>query len=165
MTYTNKELEEAIFFYGGKLSQWYNCRFIINNIEYNCAEQYMMAEKARVFNDQNTLRDIMSTDDPRMQKSLGRKVKNFDKRIWDHFCYPIVLAGNFAKFKQNQDLKEYLLSTGNKVLVEASPYDTIWGIGLGIQDPLRLDQKNWRGQNLLGSAIMEARYWIRTQND
>ncbi|SHI57833.1 hypothetical protein SAMN02745163_00415 [Clostridium cavendishii DSM 21758] len=138
-------------------SQWWMSEFEIDNIVYCCAEQYMMAEKARLFNDEEVLEEILKTKEQGKIKALGRKVKNFNEEVWNKNKYDIVLRGNKAKFSQNEALKEYLLTTGNKVLVEASPYDRVWGIGLsadieGIENPLL-----WKGENFLGFALMEVR--------
>ncbi|MCD7801275.1 MAG: NADAR family protein [Ruminococcus sp.] len=117
------------------LSQWYNCSFTVDNITYNTAEQYMMSKKALLFHDIQTFERIMNADNPNQYKRLGRKVKDFDIKVWKSNRFNIVLDGNLAKFSQNQGLKDFLLSTKNRVLVEASPYDTIWGIGLSADTP------------------------------
>ena len=104
---------------------------------------------------------------PQADQGLGRKVRGFDQRVWDRFKYAIVLGGNWCKFSQNRDLREFLLSTGDSVLVEASPYDSIWGIRLSSSSPGAQDPMKWRGQNLLGFALMEVRDELRrvTQNE
>ena len=117
----------------------------------------MMAEKARLFNDEETLRKILSTDDPKEVKALGRLIKNFDQETWENNKYDIVVKGNYAKFSQNSKLKEYLLNTKNKILAEASPYDKIWGIGLDKNNENAYNPKTWEGENLLGFALMEVR--------
>lgn len=155
--------ETHLYFWGGYCSQWHRSKFIVEGIEYNCAEQYMMAEKARLFNDQESLYNIMLEYDPRNQKILGKNVRNFDKAKWDSVCRLIVYRGNLAKFSQNSGLCDWLLlDTGNLKLVEASPYDNIWGIGLNPCDPLRFDEKNWKGTNWLGEAIMQVRSDLMT---
>ena len=140
----------------GTLSQWQPSAFRIYD-DCCCAEQYMMAEKARLFGDTAIEGEIMATDDPKRMKSLGRRVANFDATLWDKAKYSVVLDGNYAKFTQDETLREYLLSTTGKVLVEASPMDTIWGIGLSSANPKAADPAQWRGQNLLGFALMEVR--------
>lgn len=117
----------------------------------------MMAEKARLFGDEKIRTEILSISDPRTCKALGRKVKNFDKAVWDKNKEDIVRNGNFEKFMQNDTLRNFLLSTGEKVLVEASPTDRVWGIGLGKNNPDALDPQKWRGQNLLGFTLMAVR--------
>jgi hypothetical protein len=129
----------------------------IDGIEYNCCEQYMMHQKALTFGDTETAELIMKAKHPKDQKALGRQVKNFDKAKWDTVSIGIVYKGNYAKFSQNVELADELLATGNKIMVEASPYDTIWGIGMGEKEPGINDPANWRGLNLLGWSIMLVR--------
>lgn len=131
-------------------------RSMIENT-YNCAEMYMMARKARLFNDKETYTKIRNTKSPKEQKQLGREVKRFDFDIWNKHCQDIVYEGNLAKFSQNEWLKQKLLDTGDAILVEASPVDKIWGIGLAPDDPRALDEDQWQGQNLLGKALMRVR--------
>lgn len=159
---------ELLLFYGHKvtekiteacLSQWYPCQFAVDGVTYTSAEQYMMAEKAKLFGDEEIRAEILNTSDPRKCKALGRKVRNFEKSIWDQNKQTIVIRGNREKFLQNDDLKQFLLSTGDKVLVEASPTDRIWGIGLGKNNPDALDPAKWRGRNLLGFALMTVRQY------
>jgi len=149
------------------LGQWQPSAFFLDGDRYSCAEQYMMAEKARLFADNDAEHRIMATDDPATMKRLGKQVHGFDPAVWDQAKYPIVLNGNYAKFTQDDLLRRYLLSTGDAVLVEASPLDTIWGIGLGAANERLADPSRWRGQNLLGFALMEvrdeiARVWANT---
>ena len=158
-----KTNNDYVFFYGGPFSQWYNCWFEIDKIKYNCAEQYMMASKARCFKDVETLAKILRSLSPETQKKLGRRVKNYNEEIWDKVRYYFVVKGNYAKFSQNKELKEALLSTENKILVEASPYDCIWGIGLSLENPDKFDESKWRGTNLLGKALMEVREKIKIE--
>jgi len=160
---------KAIYFWGhqpsksgsiGKscLSQWWSCDFIDNNgNKYSSTEQWMMAEKARVFSDPAILEDILNTDNPKQVKVLGRKVSFFDNEVWSKRAYDIVVEGNLLKFGQNKVLKDYLLSTEDATIVEASPYDKIWGIGMKQDDEGIEDPKNWKGENLLGFALMEVR--------
>ena len=139
------------------LSQWWKSDFYIDIDKYCCMEQYMMAEKARLFNDDEILTKIMKSNDPKQIKELGRKVRNFTEDEWEKKRYSIILNGNFAKFLQNEDLKQFLLGTKNKVIVEASPYDKIWGIGMALEDKDINNFLIWKGQNLLGFALMEVR--------
>lgn len=144
----------VLFWEGDEIPcQWYPSNFVVAGIEYNCAEQYMMAQKAIIFGDEDTLEEIMDTDDPSEQKRLGRIVQNFDEDQWNEVALDIVVEGNYAKFSQNPELREWLLSTGDKILVEASPYDRIWGVGLRESDPRILDKEQWRGTNWLGEAL------------
>lgn len=149
------------FFYGGICSQWLPCEFEVDGVKYNCAEQYMMACKARVFNDEESLQKIMEADHPRDQKALGRKVKNFNEAAWNRVARDFVYEGNYAKFTQNEGLKLDLFSTGDALLVEASPYDKIWGIGMGEFDDDRHDPAKWKGTNWLGEVITKVREDIR----
>lgn len=142
-------------------SQWYDVYFEIDGIQYHTAEQYMMASKARLFGDEDTLNKIMNVATPSVYKKLGKKVKGFESTMWNEKKLDIVVEGNKAKFEQNPDLKEYLLSTNNAILVEASPYDTIWGIGMDRKTALDSRVEDWKGENLLGCALMEVRDWLR----
>lgn len=147
-------------------SQWWREDFFSVVNSYFCMEQYMMAEKAGLFEDQEIREQILKCDDQKQIKALGRKVKGFDQKVWDNFKYSIVLNGNWCKFSQNRLLREFLLSTGEDVLVEASPYDGIWGIRLSASAPEAKNPQKWQGQNLLGFALMEVRDELRrvTQN-
>lgn len=138
-------------------SQWWKCGFRVEDVEYSCAEQFMMAEKARMFGDEKMLAEIMKASHPKEMKSFGRAVSGFDKEAWDGACYEIVKKGNMAKFSQNPDLLDFLLGTKNRILVEASPRDRIWGIGMGKANPDAECPLKWRGTNLLGFALTEVR--------
>lgn len=142
-------------------SQWYDCRFEVDGILYHTTEQYMMASKARLFGDDEMLQKIMEASTPFDYKKLGRKVRGFVAEEWDARKYDIVVKGNKAKFSQNPVLKEFLLSTGDSILAEASPYDTIWGIGLCREDAQTGGVEQWQGENLLGCALMEVRDWLK----
>lgn len=142
-------------------SQWWKSDFVIDGDKYCCMEQYMMAEKARIFDDEEILDRILESRNPREIKALGRKVRNFDQEVWENSRYSIVLIGNYNKFIQNEELKEFILGARNRVLVEASPYDKVWGIGMAqdnenIENPFR-----WKGINLLGFALIEIRDEIK----
>lgn len=150
-------MEKFTFFWGGEFSQWYPSFFTIDGIEYNCAEQYMMAKKAMLFKDDETLKKIMNTTSPRDQKIYGREVKNFNVDVWNANCKQFVKEGSFAKFTQNEDLKKVLFASAGTTLVEASPKDKIWGIGLHESDPRVQDRKTWEGTNWLGEILTEVR--------
>jgi ribA/ribD-fused uncharacterized protein len=139
------------------LSQWWKSDFSIETDEYCCMEQYMMAEKAKLFEDKDVLEEIMKSRYPKQIKELGRKVRNFDDEVWKKKRYSIILNGNYSKFIQNDGLKQFLLQTKNRVIVEASPYDRIWGIGMSADDKAINNPLEWKGQNLLGFALMEVR--------
>ena len=160
-----KITDKYVFFWGELYSQWYAADMIIDGLKYNCCEQYMMYQKALLFNDIETADMIMQTKSPKIQKEYGRSVKNFDKNIWDDICYDIVYKANFAKFSQNKELLKELLSTGDKILVEASPYDKIWGIGLGENHVGIENPENWMGLNLLGKAITEVKNDLLNKNN
>ena len=151
------ETDRFVLFWGGWPSQWHPARFVVDGVEYNCCEQYMMAEKARVFGDADVLANILKSESPRAQKAFGRKVRGFDEARWAAVCRGVVYAANLAKFTQNAGLRRKLLATGDKTIVEASPVDRIWGIGLAADDERASDPERWRGPNLLGFALMEAR--------
>ncbi|MBR9859421.1 NADAR family protein [bacterium] len=142
-------------------SQWYPAQFSIDGNTYSTAEQWMMAEKARLFQDQEIYREILQTSNPGKAKDLGRKVKNFDQGVWEANRIQIVIKGNLAKFSQNKELKEFLANTGDRVLVEASPVDYIWGIGLSQDEEAAQDPRKWQGPNLLGFALMEVREQLK----
>lgn len=139
------------------LSQWWLSSFEAEGVTYSCMEQYMMASKARLFHDEDITPEIMSARSQKTIKDLGRKVKHFDSRVWDENKFSIVYRGNMLKFSQNQEMKEYLLSTKDRILVEASPYDTVWGIGLSAEDEKAEVPPKWKGENLLGFALMQVR--------
>lgn len=138
-------------------SQWFVAPFQIGGITYPTAEHYMMAGKARLFDDQTVFKEILTASDPDMVKRLGRKVKNYDEPTWVEHRFQIVVDGNYAKFSQNPKLKQYLLSTADKIIVEASPLDRIWGTGLAQDHPDSNNPQLWQGLNLLGFALMEVR--------
>ena len=148
-------------------SQWWIEEFWFITHSYCCMEQFMMEQKAKLFGDEEIRQQILESQEPNQIKSLGRKVRCFDQAIWDKAKYSIVLNGNWCKFSQNPDLSHFLLSTGDSVLVEASPYDAIWGIRLSADAPDAQNPLKWRGQNLLGFALMEVRDELRliTQNE
>lgn len=138
-------------------SQWYQSSFKIDDVLYPTAEHFMMAEKARLFGDNEMLEKILAAPGPNEAKSLGRKVKGFDQQKWEENCIDIVVRGNTAKFSQNSKLKYWLIGTAPQVLVEASPVDPIWGIGLHREDERAKDPHQWPGKNLLGFALMNVR--------
>lgn len=145
-----------VLFWGGVFSQWYTHNMVIDGVTYNCCEQYMMAEKARLFGDAESLEAILKQKDPRKQKALGRGVKDFNPYMWDKVSRDVVFRANLAKFS-DPEMKKYLMSFGNEEFVEASPYDKIWGIGLSENDEDALDKTKWQGTNWLGEALMLVR--------
>lgn len=141
----------------GYLSNWYPSKFEINHITFSSMEQYMMYQKACLFEDQTIADEVLETDNPGKIKALGRKVSGYDDLIWSGIRQIIVYNGLIEKFSQNEDLRKLLLATGNAVLAECAVMDRIWGIGLGMSDDDRFDLHKWKGQNLLGFALMEVR--------
>ncbi len=145
----------------GCLSQWYQSHFFSVVNHYCCMEQFMMYHKAQLFGDEEMMQQILASKDPKKIKALGQKVRNFDETAWSEAKYSIVLNGNYKKFSQNPRLKNFLLQTGDKILAEASPYDGVWGIKMSESDENVQNPLNWRGQNLLGFALMEVRDVLR----
>ncbi|WP_141582085.1 NADAR family protein [Actinomadura sp. WMMA1423] len=152
-----------LFFWGhqtpgrGYLSQWWPSPFTLGGVTYATAEHYMMAEKARLFGDEETAAAIVAASHPGRAKELGRRVHDFDERAWRDNRVTIVTKANEAKFGQNGELRDYLLGTRDRILVEASPLDRVWGIGLAADDPRAEDPAAWLGENLLGFALMTVR--------
>lgn len=139
------------------LSQWYAAPFEVDGIEFLTAEHYMMYRKARLFDDSDAAEKVMQADTPGEAKKIGRTVKGFRQEEWDKHCIEIVIQGNISKFGQNKEILRYLLATKNKVLVEASPCNKMWGIGLGCHATGIGNPSAWKGKNLLGFALMDAR--------
>jgi ribA/ribD-fused uncharacterized protein len=142
-------------------SQWFPATFVLDGTPYLTAEHYMMAQKARLFNDQQNLDAILQCATPVEAKKLGRQVLHFDHTLWNAHCFDYVVQGNIGKFAQNPALKMFLLNTKERVLVEASPRDRIWGIGMGSNNPNACNPEQWRGKNQLGFALMAARDVLR----
>lgn len=146
-------------------SQWYPSPFVVDNKTYQTAEHWMMAEKARLFKDFEIEEQIIKSQVPGHVKDLGRQIKGFDEETWVNNRFDIVVKGNLFKFIQNEELKEFLLQTHDRVIVEASPVDSIWGIGLS-KDSKDIENPNaWKGLNLLGFALMEVRERIRRMEE
>ena len=139
------------------LSQWYSSVFKHSNISFPTAEHFMMYRKAELFGDAEISSNILKADSPGEAKALGRKIRAFDETAWREFRWDIAVNGNYAKFSQNEPLREYLLATGSRVLVEASPVDPIWGIGLDYKTAIHRHPSEWKGENLLGFVLMEVR--------
>lgn len=138
-------------------SQWYEASFIVEGQRYATAEHFMMAEKAALFGDNTTRAQVLQAPNPGAAKALGRQVRDFDETVWLQHRFSIVVRANEAKFAQNPELRQFLQQTGTRILVEASPVDRVWGIGLA-QDDEKIHNPNlWRGLNLLGFALMQVR--------
>lgn len=170
--FDKEEKMKFIFFWGHRkkkdgsigqscFSQWWEQTFEVDGHSYPSAEHWMMAGKARLFKDSAILEQIYSADSPGAAKALGRKVKNFDPATWEAHRYGIVCQGNLHKFQQHESLKNYLLNTNDRILVEASPVDPIWGIGMAATEDQITNPHSWKGLNLLGFALMEVRDLLR----
>lgn len=151
------EQERFTFFWDGHFSQWHPSIFVIDGITYNCAEQFMMAEKAKTFSDAGALALIMGTSDPRSQKAYGRGVKGYIDSVWKAKCQASVYKGSHAKYTQNNNLLAFLEATKGTTLVEASPKDDLWGIGLRESDPRAKNRATWLGPNWLGEELTKLR--------
>ena len=138
-------------------SQWFPSEFTVDGIRYYTAEHWMMAEKARLFDDKRILASILKNTSPAEVKKLGRRIQNYDEAAWQAVRFEAVIKGNIHKFEQNPNMKACLCDTGNKIIVEASPYDNIWGIGLHATDAAAQTPRFWQGTNLLGFALMHVR--------
>ncbi|MEV5317820.1 NADAR family protein [Streptomyces sp. NPDC052687] len=147
------------------LSQWWPAPFTANGVEYATAEHWMMAAKARLFGDAEAERRVLAAAHPAEAKKAGRLVRGFDEGVWERERFGIVVEGSVRKFAAREELRHYLLGTGERVLVEASPVDRVWGIGLAADDEAAADPERWRGLNLLGFALMEARDRLRAGGD
>jgi ribA/ribD-fused uncharacterized protein len=161
---------DYLFFYGHApksarlgsecLSQWFPAPFVVGATTYPTAEHYMMAAKAELFGDLETREQILAAPSPHDAKELGRLVRNFDSDVWTKHRFDIVVTSNYKKFSTHPALGEYLLSTAPRVLVEASPYDKVWGVGLAKSDVRISIPRFWEGPNLLGFALMKVRSYF-----
>lgn len=141
----------------GYLSNWYLSPFVLNGVSYSSMEQYMMHQKAICFRDLDSASKILTTDDVSLIKEYGRNVKNYDDHFWNGVRQIVIYEGLKAKFLQNPSLRKMLKETGDSLLAECAVRDTIWGIGLSMTDSSRFDPSKWKGQNLLGYALMKVR--------
>ncbi|WP_431932463.1 NADAR family protein [Micromonospora sp. RP3T] len=141
----------------GCLSQWWPAAFTVDGREFATAEHWMMWHKATLFDDHAIAERVLAATHPHRAKALGRQVRDFDEAVWVARRREVVVAGSVAKFGQHEPLRRFLLGTGDRVLVEASPTDRVWGIGLTADDPRAAAPATWRGENLLGFALMAAR--------
>lgn len=160
------ETDDYVFFWAGPFSNWESCYFYWSvggiGAKFNCSEQAMMAAKANLFGDTESQRAIMRSHDPAEQKAFGRQVRGYVEDEWVKVREEISDSFLLRKFYQNPELKQILLDTGDKIIVEASPYDKVWGIGMGVNNyPDILDQSKWKGQNLLGESLMRVRTRLR----
>lgn len=150
-------MTKMTFFFGSEnpLSNWHPAEFVVKGVRFVNTEQYMMYCKAKLFGDEEIALKIINAKTPRDHKALGRQVRGFDDSKWNkkRECY--VRTGCYAKFSQNPDMFKFLIETNGTELVEASPYDLIWGVGLAANNPAIHDKKNWLGMNLLGDCLMQ----------
>lgn len=150
--------DKYVFFFGSVFSNFYMpCRVCIDGVEFSSSEQAFMWFKAKYFQDEETADEILKTNIPAKAKKLGRKVKNFNTDEWMKVCKVYMKKACMAKFTQNEDLKKEIIKYKNQKFVEASPYDKIWGVGLGEEDDRILDENNWLGTNFLGQVLSEIR--------
>jgi hypothetical protein len=156
--------DRFVFFWRGYLGQWFRSPFVLDGVRYSHAEQAMMAAKARMFNDAEVLAKILAASKPSEQKALGRQVRGYVDEVWKKAARDIVTRVNVAKFSQDPELKQQLLETGDRIIVEASPEDALWGIGIAVDDPRASQPDQWPGKNWLGEALMRAREEIRKGN-
>jgi ribA/ribD-fused uncharacterized protein len=170
--YRKQEKIKYLFFWGHQLSkdgtitqsclsQWWIAPFEVEGKRYPSAEHYMMVKKAELFNDYEIAERAYSAASPAEAKKMGRLIKNFDSALWDAQKYEIVVSGNYHKFSQHEVLKDFLLKTSERVLVEASPVDPVWGIGLAADDDNAENPLLWKGENLLGFALMKVRIQLK----
>ena len=146
-------------------SQWFSAQFELDGIKYLTAEHYMMAQKAKLFHDDEIFDQILKVKHPNEAKQLGRKVQNYDEQVWKEKRFNIVLQANLAKFSQHPELRDFLIATHDHILVEASPVDAIWGVGMA-QDHLDIQNPTkWKGLNLLGFALMQVRAQLLAQSN
>lgn len=157
--------EKYTFFLRGVLSQWQRSPFMCEGVHFNTCEHYMMFQKAVLFGDIETAAKILESPHPKTAKSLGRRVRNFNNETWRMFRQGIVISGNYLKFNMHTSMKEVLLSTKGTLLVEANPYDSIWGVGLSIDDPEIENRSQWRGENLLGWSLTQVREILLLKNE
>lgn len=166
--YRKQERLKFLFFWGHRpakdgsitascFSQWWIAPFEVEGHRYPSAEHWMMVQKALLFGDEDMAKQIRQAASPAQAKQLGRKVQHFEPVVWDEHKYEIVRQGNGHKFTQHAPLGRFLLDTGSRILVEASPVDPVWGIGLAANDPRAENPLQWKGDNLLGFALMEVR--------
>jgi ribA/ribD-fused uncharacterized protein len=145
------------------LSQWAPTPFTVEGTDFATAEHYMMWRKARLFGDDDACARVLKAGHPKQVKAIGQQVRGFTDELWQANRFDLVTDGNVAKFGQNPELRSFLLGTGSRVLVEASPMDRIWGVGLGVSDERVQSPEEWRGLNLLGFALMRARDILRAE--
>lgn len=161
MIISERETETHLYFLRGVLSNFEKCYIKYKGHLFATTEQAFMWEKAVFFNDHESASKILREENPAKAKKLGREVKNFDDSKWSKVCYEIMYLINYEKYFQNTRLKNILLNTGDKMIIEANPKDTRWGIGLSAEDDRVLDESQWQGENLLGKVLMQVRQELK----
>jgi ribA/ribD-fused uncharacterized protein len=158
-----KIYDKHVAFWGSAFSNFYPCHFQEGDWHWISSEQCFMAKKAEYFKDAEILEEILKAETPEKAKKLGRKVKNFDAEKWSKVCFDKMYDAVYAKFSQNSDLKELLLSSDyeGKGFVEGSPFDGIWGVKMDWRNPDIDNEENWQGQNLLGKVLNKVREDLR----
>jgi len=161
------QTEEFVLFYRGPGSNWFPAAFEHYGLQFANSEQAFVWHKAQIFRDHDKAQEILTMGaDPKLAKKLGRQVRNYDEEMWAQLRYHVMLAVNLDKFAQNPDLCDsFLFAFPGKQFVEASPYDTIWGIGLTDSDPRATDAPSWKGQNLLGKVLDDVRQLLLTREN
>ena len=159
-------LYDVVFFHlpkepNGYLSNWYPATFTIDGITFSSTEQYIMYRKCKIFGDEESASAILETNDPARQQAIGQGASGFDGTVWNGMKQVVAYRGLLAKFSQNENLKQQLLDTGDAYLVECAHKDIIWACGIRLTEEERFDINKWRGQNILGFALMEVREAIR----
>ena len=148
---------------GGWMSNWFLSPFTLDGTDFSSMEQYIMVRKCRLFGDEALAAAVLRTDEPGEQRAIGRQVKDYQEVIWAGIRQAVAFRGLYAKFSQNEALKALLLGTGSAVIVECVGIDAVWSCGFGLEDEERLDLSRWRGQNILGFALMEVREALRAE--
>ena len=151
--------DKHVAFWGSQLSNFYPCKFVLDDEIWISSEQYFMASKAQCFFDEESYLQIRKTTTPEEAKKLGRKVKGFNDSVWNMVKYHVMKDAVYAKFSQNEDLKKFLLSPEfeEKYFVEGSPFDGVWGVKIDYRNPDIDNPENWNGENLLGKVLNEIR--------
>ena len=168
LTVNGKEYP-AVYFYGtedknGYLSNWYRSPFTVDGITFNCMEQFIMYEKCMTFGDTESAQKVLNAEDPKEQKRIARAASGYDEKVWDGMRQVIALRGLIEKFRQNPELKEKLLATGDAYLVESTYRDRIWACGRNLSGTGKNDISGWNGRNILGFALMQAREFLKYQD-
>ncbi|KAJ3408489.1 hypothetical protein HDV05_004966 [Chytridiales sp. JEL 0842] len=156
-----------VFFYTGEdhFSNFFPSRFTVHNIQFSCGEQFIMFAKAKMFKDEEIANQILRETNPMKIKSLGRKVQGYDDSVWTARREDVTYVGLLEKYRQNDNLKQDILNTGLRELVEASKSDKVWGVGLHEDDPKIEDRANWKGLNILGKILMRVREELRVEEE